>query len=229
MCGKVIHFSSHYSQKQKEGTKFCSRNCVGKYKSLIGRKNINCVVCGKPISATLTEITHGASTCSMRCKYLKLKQLFVGKKNPFYGKKHTKETRELIREKQFLVPKPKLRGANNHFWRGGVSQINHIVRNNIMKTPEYRMFRLKVIDRDKVCQQCGATTNLEVHHIKEFALYPRLRLDEQNALTLCKSCHTKTDSFGRKTYNIEFIIINYLLNYDRKISCSRERVNYSRL
>lgn len=53
----------------------------------------------------------------------------------------------------------------------------------------YRQWRAKIIERDKVCQECGASINLEVHHIKPFAEYPELRQDDSNAIVLCKTCH----------------------------------------
>ena len=53
----------------------------------------------------------------------------------------------------------------------------------------YRQWRACVIARDKVCQLCGSKENLIAHHIKEFALYPLERLNINNGVTLCESCH----------------------------------------
>lgn len=55
----------------------------------------------------------------------------------------------------------------------------------------YRQWRAKIIERDKVCQECGTGENLEVHHIKHFATNPDLRQDDNNAIVLCRSCHRK--------------------------------------
>jgi 5-methylcytosine-specific restriction endonuclease McrA len=57
-----------------------------------------------------------------------------------------------------------------------------------LKPDEYDMLRNEVLKRDGWrCQDCGATTNLQVHHIR-----PRSRLGGDvmdNLITLCASCH----------------------------------------
>jgi 5-methylcytosine-specific restriction endonuclease McrA len=59
-----------------------------------------------------------------------------------------------------------------------------------LKPDEYDMLRNEVLKRDGWrCQDCGATTNLQVHHIR-----PRSRLGGDvmdNLITLCASCHGK--------------------------------------
>ncbi|MBR2553398.1 MAG: HNH endonuclease [Aeriscardovia sp.] len=56
----------------------------------------------------------------------------------------------------------------------------------------YRKFRDAILIRDGFrCKRCGGRECLEVHHIKPFALYPDLRLDPTNAITLCHECHTR--------------------------------------
>lgn len=44
-----------------------------------------------------------------------------------------------------------------------------------------------------VCQACGTTDNLEVHHKRPFHLHPELELQDSNLLTLCEKkghdCH----------------------------------------
>ena len=49
----------------------------------------------------------------------------------------------------------------------------------------------KHLKANPVCQACGATTNLEVHHKKPFHLHPDLELDPTNLITLCmeNDCH----------------------------------------
>lgn len=68
----------------------------------------------------------------------------------------------------------------------------------------YREWRTLVFKRDNYkCVICGNAKgcNLEADHIKEFALYPELRLDINNGRTLCKSCHKKTENYGFKKSN----------------------------
>lgn len=59
----------------------------------------------------------------------------------------------------------------------------------------YTKFRNKVLERDNyTCQKCGSTENLEVHHKKPYAKYPKLRTVVSNGITLCKECHKKEHS-----------------------------------
>jgi len=69
---------------------------------------------------------------------------------------------------------------------------------------EYKKWRYDVFKRDAFkCVMCGDKKggNLQADHIKDFALYPELRLDINNGRTLCKSCHKKTDNYGFKKSN----------------------------
>jgi 5-methylcytosine-specific restriction endonuclease McrA len=42
---------------------------------------------------------------------------------------------------------------------------------------------------NKVCKYCSSTNKIVAHHIKPKELYPELRLDINNGITLCYSCH----------------------------------------
>jgi len=69
---------------------------------------------------------------------------------------------------------------------------------------EYKYWRLSVFKRDNfTCVLCGDNSggNLQAHHIKDFALFPELRLDINNGQTLCKKCHKKTENHGFKKSN----------------------------
>lgn len=69
---------------------------------------------------------------------------------------------------------------------------------------EYRNWVLAVFKRDNfTCVLCNdnSGSNLQADHIKDFALYPDLRLEITNGRTLCKECHKKTDNYGFKKSN----------------------------
>ena len=101
------------------------------------------------------------------------------------GKKgvYSKETIEKLSESK--------KGKNNPAWRGGISfepyglEFNKKLKEQIRKRDNY------------TCQECGFTENqlgykLRVHHID----YNKKNSEENNLISLCKSCHSQTN-FGR--------------------------------
>ena len=57
--------------------------------------------------------------------------------------------------------------------------------------------RLKVLERDEYqCRQCGSKDALDVHHIR--ARRDGGSDDPDNLMTLCRTCHMKTNSFGQR-------------------------------
>jgi 5-methylcytosine-specific restriction endonuclease McrA len=64
----------------------------------------------------------------------------------------------------------------------------------------------RFIKKHPVCEACGGTMHLNVHHKKPFHLYPELELEPSNLITLCmdgdKDCHIKLGHGGNfKAYN----------------------------
>ena len=76
---------------------------------------------------------------------------------------------------------------------------NRSDRNMIYNSKRYKYWRTKVFIRDEfTCVECGQIGGkLEAHHIKAYALYPKLRFITENGVTLCKPCHQKTESWLR--------------------------------
>ena len=63
---------------------------------------------------------------------------------------------------------------------------------------QYLSWRQSVLKRDGVCQCCGSSHNLEVHHIFSYKDYPELRINNNNGIVLCKDCHNKYHArYGR--------------------------------
>lgn len=131
------------------------------------------------------------------------------------GKKHTPEARQKIKdalkkkfpngrkhsaETRLKMSKSAGTGANNIHWEGGKTSEQKMLRNSI----EYRLWRESVFERDNyTCVWCGLRgVYLQADHIKPFAYYPELRFAIDNGRTLCKECHSTTDSYkGRATRN----------------------------
>jgi len=112
------------------------------------------------------------------------------------GKKHSLETRKRMSDSHG-------RGSANANWEGGKTADNKRIRNSF----EYRLWREAVFTRDNyTCIWCGARNGngvsviLHADHIKPFAYFPELRLALDNGRTLCKSCHSTTDSYQGKIF-----------------------------
>ena len=82
------------------------------------------------------------------------------------------------------------KGKNCNFWKGGITSVNKKIRESL----EYKKWRKSVYEGDfytcQVCKKVGG--DLEAHHIKSFASYPKLRFELDNGITLCKKCHQLT-------------------------------------
>lgn len=119
-------------------------------------------------------------------------------RNKKLGTKHSEDTKQKMRD----AHKGKHSGENCHFWKGGVTTENELIRKGV----EYRLWREAVFARDRwTCQECGIVGDkIHAHHIKRFSQYPELRFAINNGITLCIKCHAKTNNFGGKyTNNIE--------------------------
>ncbi len=55
---------------------------------------------------------------------------------------------------------------------------------------EYRVWRARVIRRDRRCVVCGSIRERQAHHIRHASYFPKERFDPENGVTLCRGCHT---------------------------------------
>lgn len=130
----------------------------------------------------------------------KMSEAHKGNKNAL-GKKHTDEQKlaKSLKQKGHVVTIETRRkisikqiGEKNHNWKGGVTSKEKIIRMSL----EYRLWRESVFKRDNwTCQECriaskkGNKVILHPHHKKYFSLFPKLRFDIDNGITLCSKCH----------------------------------------
>lgn len=112
-----------------------------------------------------------------------------GEKNPFYGKKHSEETRAKMRKAKLGKV-----GELTNNWRGGTTK----QRTLAMSRDDYKQWRKAVFERDNyTCQSCNIKGgDLEADHIKAWCSFPDLRYEISNGQTLCKDCHRKTSTYG---------------------------------
>lgn len=63
----------------------------------------------------------------------------------------------------------------------------------IARNPKWREVRAGYLANFPECACCGDKSNLNVHHIKPYHLFPELELDLTNLITLCEggpiNCH----------------------------------------
>jgi len=110
----------------------------------------------------------------------------IGKNNPFYGKHHSKKTRQKMKEAKInYIPwnkgkiglqkstrkgkkRPEFSGKNHPRWKGGISPLNKLIKYSL----EYKLWREAIFKRDNyTCQECFIKGKyLHPHHnIKSFA------------------------------------------------------------
>lgn len=65
------------------------------------------------------------------------------------------------------------------------------------RSGKWETVRRKHLETQPACAVCGAKTDLEVHHVRPFHLYPELELEPENLLTLCnRGCHLLIGHLG---------------------------------
>lgn len=176
------------------GARFCSSKCYGE--SEIGRMPWNSGLKADEDERVRRSLDAAHAACRGRLPWNKGKKVGPSWNS---GKLITTNTGR-THWKKGRVPwnkgKPMVRGPAHWNWKGGPD--NELVA--LRKTLEYRQWRQSVFRRDRytcvICHRSGVTINAD--HIKPFSLYPELRLELSNGRTLCKPCHIKTDTWGRK-------------------------------
>ena len=170
-------------RKQDLNKKYCSDECVTAARSerMSGDKNISC---NKDI----------AEKISNSLKVYLQENPRLGEDNPFFGKHHSEETKTYLSEskkgiqaydddgyKKLLERTPK--GVNHPNWKNGASILPY-KKFTIKKKKE-----IKQLDNFK-CIICGECEKLlAVHHID----YDKNNSEVDNLVTLCFSCHAKTN------------------------------------
>lgn len=176
-CGKEIMRSPSHVQKQV----FCSQSCRSQH----SRYDKVCVGCGKVFKCN--PQAKGTKHCSWECfKKSRWKEVECAQ----CGKVYEKRLCEIDRGYAHLCSRS-CRNSYTSLLLGGDGTWDV----NRYKSKDKR-FRGKdsvknkklALQRDNhTCQQCGETTNLEVHHWEPFKISYDNSVD--NLVVLCKQCH----------------------------------------
>lgn len=218
ICGKRFKFYESPTKKNIRNIGFCcSRKCADKWHSIKMHKSITlldihcftleliiklykkanrkmnikykCDYCGQYFLLKYLRPNRDKHFCSVDCNRLWRSKHYSGEHNPMYG----------IR----------LQGELSPNWQGGLSfEPYGIEFNNELKS------KIRARDNNQ-CQlpRCGIYENGKrhsVHHID----YCKQNNEPENLITLCKSCHVKTN-YNRKYWQSYFTNkLNYLMEVD---------------
>lgn len=76
---------------------------------------------------------------------------------------------------------------------GILTQTERLKTAGAKRSPKWSAVRKAHLLTQPACAACGKKTNLEVHHVQPFHLFPQLELVPENLMTLCESpthnCH----------------------------------------
>lgn len=124
---------------------------------------------------------------------IKMSGMNKGVKNPNYGKHPSLDTRKKLSE----AGMGKHTGSKCNFWKGGITPENKKIRNSIQTC----LWREAIFARDGwTCQKYQIEGGrLQIHHIKNFAQYPKLRFAIDNGITLSREAHKEFHKrYGKK-------------------------------
>lgn len=154
---------------------------------------IDCKICHK--SFWVHNYRINAMFCSNPCRGRWLKENNV-KPPPRTNAIPWNKGKNRMQDKRIEAIALSRTGEKNWMWRGG----RQSYWEKIKKSPEYKLWRKSVFERDKyTCVHCGTTnTYIEADHIKPKSTYPELMYDINNGRTLCKPCHKRTPTYGVK-------------------------------
>lgn len=200
-CGKPIERHPRTVNK----TNFCNHGCMGKWfsENWVGENHpmskekieVRCACCNKPKMVSLSQFKYyKIHFCNKKCgrKWMARERVTV---KCSYCNKPIEKSPSSVRDINFcnLGCMGKWRsenncGENNPSWLGGTSFEPYPVTWN-------NKLREAIRNRDnRTCQLCGVPEvdckkRLEVHHID----YDKNNLDYTNLISLCVSCHRKTN------------------------------------
>ena len=85
-------------------------------------------------------------------------------------------------------------------------------------TKAYRIWKIKVVRRDKRCKVCNSIKHRQSHHLNSASYFPKERFLLENGVCLCKKCHSQfhnnyKKSFRQKCTKYDFLNFMSLVKY----------------
>lgn len=204
-CGKESSRTKSSFKRRKQH--FCSRECYERWHE--NQVVLNCEYCGKEYSITKSKFDNNEHHfCSMECR-AKSDEKRVNI-NCDYCNKEINITQSMFdnnehhfcsRECYFKWRSENLRGENNPSYKPNLTEEDREKRRNIQG---YRDFVKGVFERDNyTCQKCGDNKggNLVAHHLNGYHWCKDERVDVNNGITLCTTCHKLFHEIYSKKFN----------------------------
>lgn len=155
--------------------------------------NRECSICGKKFHRFLSQIKLGVGKyCSKECQNIGMKtRLKVSCKN--CGKEYLVAPSEIKRgTRKYCSHKCKgvaIKGEKHYLWKGGKSAYPDTFNFDFKRT---------IRERDNyTCMICGAPNSRIVHHVD----YNKENTTEENCVTVCNSCHSRTN-YNREWWRV---------------------------
>ncbi|KKM81128.1 hypothetical protein LCGC14_1332980 [marine sediment metagenome] len=156
--------------------------------SCANRKTSKGRTCSKETRSKIRNAQKGRLLTEKHKKQLRLNHVDMSNKNnPFYGKKHTKET---LRKQSLSHGGTGVPHEND----GYITEWNYLLKAKIRKRDNYTCQICNIKEKD--CYR-----ELDIHHID----YDKQNLDFDNLISLCQSCHMKTN-FNRDYWKEYFYV-----------------------
>jgi len=198
-CNNKFLKNPEITYKQWKYTKFCSRKCKNLFMKGInapgfkdGRTlNKYYCKCGNKINWATAIFGRGMCRFCMTQLYTRI---LKGRGNPFYGRKHTKATKNKM--SQIRINSGLYIGKNNPAYINGKSKRKY--PRDFSKKLKYQIFK-----RDNfICQICQTypCNDLVVHHID----YNKKNNSKDNLITTCRKCNSKIN-FNRKYWQSKLL------------------------
>lgn len=137
-------------------------------------------------------------------------EIHLGKKHPLFGKNRSEETKYKIRESnkgKKRTAEQKLNMSKSHIGKTGELASNWQNGKSFEIYPKEfnKALKQSILERDNYTCQCldciiENITDLHIHHID----FNKQNNDPENLITLCNSCHAKTNGKNKRNYFTEF-------------------------